>query len=712
MMKSLIYILLFSTLSITISAQTEGRNSLEAAQRLFSAGKYEAVLNILKNDNSSFSQTDESLFLRALTYYQLNDLNQSELILKSLIKNEIASFAEVWLYLGRIAHHKSEFDIATNFYKSYLKNIAQNHPNRKIIWEEIRRCANGRLEQFNESSTFVENLGKRVNTPFDEFAPVESPVNESMLYFSAYRSENTGGRRNQDGLKDEMAGRLYSDMYRTSNEKGVWVDPASMHFVLNSPLHEILLNFNKDGDAVYFYRGASLEGGNILKNSFSQGGLVPQEGVDIGIDLPVDPDNGGIFLFRENMIFFSAKLPGGYGGWDIYVTTKSGNKWSKPQNLGPQINTAFDEVTPYLIPDGSELFYSSNNSEFSIGGFDILKSRYNLEEQTWTKPVSIGIPINSPGDDTHFRMAKDGFTGYFASSRKESLGLRDIYVAYFTESIDMSGEKHPFSTSLPEEIAVIKKQESRQEVKEVSMEEIKSPLPTKADIQPDFSEPKSNIQFASNQFNPSVEEIRWIDEYIKMLKNQAAGKLVIHLNVRPKTPLYDRFKEIEKYADDLASLMKGKGLKDEQLLFRIFTNKDIPENKVELSITIVDKDGFPLNQYSRNSVDPFSFDQKELNPFHYKIALKGASDLKVAALINNHMYPMIEKAGISTEPVYAIGRFKSYDETRQYAERLIKNGIKEVFINPYIYDTSVSLLMVKEFVHLFPDFKYFIEQQP
>ena len=741
MKKTIIYIQLLWLSSITISAQTGGGNPLEMAQKLFDSGKYESVLSLLKNTQLPEGKINEGILLRALVYYQLNDLNQAELLLKSLTENETAVFAEVWLYLGRIAHHKNEFDKATNFYKAYLKNIPTNHPHRKMVWEEIRRCSNGRMQQFLETSVFVENLGNKVNTPLDEFNPVESPLNEGILYFSAQKIENTGGKRNQEGIKDDIAGKLYSDMYRTSNEKGMWDSPNPMHFVLNSPLHEILLNFNFSGDAFYYYRGSNFSEGKVLKNNFIQAGLVPQDGIDIGIEFPIDAGEGGIQVFKDNIVLFAAKLPEGYGGWDIYMSVKIDNKWTKPKNLGPQINSEFDEVFPYLTPNESILFFSSNNSEYSVGGFDILKSKFDAQSDQWSKPETLGFPVNSAGDDIQFKMAKDGYTGYFASSRKESLGQRDLYVAYFSEQFNMEDSSlwsnkvqpvvietsKPMLTKQPEEekpAPVVSKEiksESKQPTliplvsKEKKSEPIQSspipevpPTPVKEIKQEPQEKLAPFILISSNQFNPSNQEIRWMDEQIKLVKNQISRKIIINLSIKTRSPLYEKFQETLKYAEEIYSLFKGKGLKEDQIRIRIITKNEIPDNKIELKTNIVDSEGLPVNLSQEG--DPFSLDLANPLPFYYKISIPSSAELMSAALVNNHMYPITEKQGREAEAIYSIGQFKTFEEARLYADKLIKNGLKEIFIKPYVYDSPVSGEMLSQFVHLYPDFKIFLQQ--
>jgi len=104
----------------------------------------------------------------------------------------------------------------------------------------------------------------------------------------------------------------------------------------------------------------------------------------------------------------------------------SKTEWSKPVNLGPEINSEYDEVGAFLAPDGKTLFFSSNGKG-SMGSYDVFKS--TLEGEKWGKPVNVGYPINTVHKDGPLVISADAQTAYFASERKGGLGESDIYSA-------------------------------------------------------------------------------------------------------------------------------------------------------------------------------------------------------------------------------------------------------------------------------------------
>lgn len=125
-------------------------------------------------------------------------------------------------------------------------------------------------------------------------------------------------------------------------------------------------------------------------------------------------------------LYFASDRPGGYGGRDIYRLIRLPNgEWSKAQNMGPEINTIYDEDSPFIAVNNKTLYYASNGPE-SMGGFDIFVT-FRDAENNWSEPSNLGFPINSTGDDIYYTTTVDGLRGYLSSFRKNGFGEIDIY---------------------------------------------------------------------------------------------------------------------------------------------------------------------------------------------------------------------------------------------------------------------------------------------
>jgi hypothetical protein len=140
---------------------------------------------------------------------------------------------------------------------------------------------------------------------------------------------------------------------------------------------------------------------------------------------------------NEDIIYFASERSGGYGGLDLYRTIKKNGVWQAAENLGPTINTEYDEDSPYIDPNNSTLYFSSKGHS-SMGGYDIFKTY--LIDSTWTYPMNMGFPLNSNSDDIFFAMTEKYNRGYFSSDRSGGKGKMDIYRISFASEREQLAE--------------------------------------------------------------------------------------------------------------------------------------------------------------------------------------------------------------------------------------------------------------------------------
>lgn len=267
----------------------------------------------------------------------------------------------------------------------------------------------------------IRNLGGGVNSPAPDYAPVIS-ADESVLLFTSRRYGSTGGKLASDGLP-------YEDIYISEKQAdGSWSPPKNIGSPLNTAVHDACIALSADGQTLFLFN--SDNGGDIfisrLKGSKwlaprNMGSPINSKYWEPSVCLSAD----------ERTLFFVSDRPGGMGKRDIYMCRRLPNgKWSQPINLGPPINTPYDEDGPFFHPDGKTLFYSSNGPN-SMGGFDIFRTELQ-PDSTWSPPVNLGYPINTPGDEIYFVLSASGLHGYYASERDDSYGEKDIYLVDFS----------------------------------------------------------------------------------------------------------------------------------------------------------------------------------------------------------------------------------------------------------------------------------------
>jgi len=125
-------------------------------------------------------------------------------------------------------------------------------------------------------------------------------------------------------------------------------------------------------------------------------------------------------------LYFVSNRPGGSGGYDIWKSTITDDtKWGPAINLGPEINTSYDENTPFLHADGKTLYFSSDGWS-GFGNKDIYYSRMD-DQGKWQKPINMGYPINSFENESGLIVSADGNLGFFSSNLKGGYGEQDIY---------------------------------------------------------------------------------------------------------------------------------------------------------------------------------------------------------------------------------------------------------------------------------------------
>jgi len=399
------------------------------AEAYFQAGKYAQALDMYQQLQNLKPGNPETIKNIGIASYHTNNLAQAKQFLSMAAEQ---SDPTALLYLAKTAHQQLDFKEAIRYYKLFLNAAKTEYPNRRAAIADIKRCATGLKISKQSELALVENIGDKINTPYDEFAPVQSPNYDDRLYFSSARDDSEGGLRNEAGIQDSLRGRPSSDIYFTDAENGEWTPPTPINNgLVNTSRNESILGFDESGKSMYFFRGFTLFSGEILKDIYK-----PNEEVRAlpkNLESPMQPELGdnALFFFRDTILIFASRRPGGYGGLDLYITTFSGGSWTMPKNLGPSINSAYDETTPFLSKDGRTLYFSSNSTR-SMGGFDVFKSVFNDNDLKWSEPINLGVPINSAGDDVSFRLTPDGMKAYFCSDRKDnSQGGKDIFVALF-----------------------------------------------------------------------------------------------------------------------------------------------------------------------------------------------------------------------------------------------------------------------------------------
>jgi outer membrane protein OmpA-like peptidoglycan-associated protein len=375
----------------------------------------------------------EVLTKLGICYYHLRQSDQAQKYLEFVkSRNPASKDLDMLYFLARTLHGRGEYEKAIPAYKAFISAAPADHPSRLFCVDNILRCATGLHISENDNVALVENMGNSINSEGDEVAPIPSVNHRDRLYYSAARPGCTGGQRNDKGYEDTDNGYWRHDMFIARQTNSGWENIGNFGGLLNTARSEMTLDFSKDGRILYFLRGFTLFSGEMLVDTSGRKDEYSSTPPVFEGPIQMEEGDAGPFLFKDSILLFASRRTGGFGGLDLYYAIRQSGVWSTPQNLGAVVNSAYDETTPFLAADGRTLYFSSNHRH-TIGGMDVFKVQYDPEKRTWSAPQNLGIPVNSPNDDTHFRLSADGNTAFLASDRLEGYGRRDLYTIYFKE---------------------------------------------------------------------------------------------------------------------------------------------------------------------------------------------------------------------------------------------------------------------------------------
>lgn len=262
----------------------------------------------------------------------------------------------------------------------------------------------------------VEHGGKKMNSKYSEYSPV---MIGNQMFFTGIRSNEIVEM--DDKGKDKAFSKVFVS---TKGDKG-YGEPTQVgeDNISREGFHIGNMTMTKDGRKMYFTR--ALLDGNILSESKlyvsekSGEGWNPAKEVEgINGDYIVSQPAMGE-LFGREVLYFASDMDGGYGGFDLYYATRTGDGFAPPVNLGDVVNTIADEETPYYV-DGT--LYFSSTGHTGIGGFDIFESTWN--GTNWSEPANMGKPYNSSVDDLYFTIDADRLNGALVSNRDGTRSVR------------------------------------------------------------------------------------------------------------------------------------------------------------------------------------------------------------------------------------------------------------------------------------------------
>jgi len=714
---------------VSISAQDLGKLKKQA-DVYYKKQAYKKALYYYTQFANRKALDRESRFKMAVASFESNDLSQAQKIFTDLTQEK--SFdPNAYLYLGELAHVQHDFNAAQQLYKQYLASTKDDDSAKLEARNLIRSCNVGQRLLLLPEQALVENLGRGVNTTYDDFGAIQSPNYSDKIYFSSARKSSRGGLRNKNGQRDNEYGKYNSDLFFSNKDGGSWTTPTPMGNQLNSQQKDVILGFSQSGGVSYLFRGSKYDDGKLLVDTFRAN---QEEAVPPSIfDTPIKMDMGDSrpYFYNDSLVLFSSYRKGGYGGYDLYAMVNSMDGWSAPFNLGPEINSVFDEQFPYLAKDGRSLYFSSNNCRASIGGFDIFEAHYNQDTKMWGTAKNMGLPINSAGDDTHFQMTADGSKAYLTSDRKTGLGERDIYIAYFKQ---VRGDQ--VQASFPITFIQLEDQEKRLAISEqiisgtvtsagVSFaEEEQVEIPQQVNIESIFYTSDRDLLSAANK-----RKIDVVSELMK-LDNTLTVRIECHTSITGPLP-FDMYFSVKR-AENIAEALMAEGIPARKIqiegfgpLYPIALNEingvenEVGKqlnNRVEFKIQGKGELGIEVD-YMLPIVSKFQADQRgsqlteNQNGLVYKIDIANTTQMFDDEVLDQLPDPKVGKLMTENKYTYSIGSFRTYQTATEFKKELVKLSLMDTKIQPYIDGEKMKKNKSLLYLEKYPDLQYFFESE-
>ncbi len=453
--------LILAAMPVQAQKEMSWKKHYKLAEKLYAKAQYSEAARHYKKAWLKKPRKYFLVYKAGLSYRIIKDyLNAADAF--QHVKDMHKKYPLAGLYYADALKQSRRYSEAERAYANFIGTY--RGPDKKKLALEVERKIKGcRLglqllaeqERSGKPLPEVEHLGPGVNSPQTEFAPI--PFGRNVLYFSSTR----GGR---------------SQIYRSERQGERW-SKARLPGTFPQIPEEHYGNgyFSPDHQRFFF---------TICKSVESWGGLTTRCEIYVihrkgaAWSLPErlrdyinlkDVTTTHPFVYHtdtEEVVIFSSNRPGGEGGMDLWYMSRplssASMDFSVPVNLGPNINTPGNEITPWYDAEAKELYFASNGY-ISLGGYDVFKSSGTFGQ--WGLVENVGMPINSAADDMYYVKAPEGGGSYLVSNRAAGRqkpfttdedifflppsGKREEYVEVYGRVYDAEGEQDiPYFTAI------------------------------------------------------------------------------------------------------------------------------------------------------------------------------------------------------------------------------------------------------------------------
>lgn len=333
----------------------------------------------------------------------------------------------IFFKLGQAYMYNGEYQKALDNYKKY-EGIARLNNTEQENLDKFKEYAKFSMELVKHPvDVTFENLGEDVNSEYNELHPYVTD-NEDFVMMTTDQKGTRGGIEAGDGYFRDVY--IAKHRKRRDGYKGARSMPGSF----NTEFTEEVAGGSPNGEYFVYTSDEQFNTYNLMlsykeprKRSY------PRPEIMEGINGRNTNEVSATLTNDGSLIIFASDRKDGYGGYDLWMSKKlPDGSWGNAINLGPEINTEFDELYPMFTQHQDALTFSSNGKK-GMGGFDLFQTSFSEELKTWTAPKNLGYPINTAYDDFNIIFVKNGRYAYKSAIRGDTRGMSDIYRLTFND---------------------------------------------------------------------------------------------------------------------------------------------------------------------------------------------------------------------------------------------------------------------------------------
>lgn len=306
---------------------------------------------------------------------------------------------DAWFAVGQLLFEKGEYEEAGKYLEKYRSAAPANQ---------------GRLSLATDLLSQIAYAAELINDPlpFDP-QPLPAPLNQFLMqYFPVVTAD---GKQIFFTVRKGNSSADGEDIYTSlKDEQGYWSEPSSVSSLINTPRNEGTCTISADGKTL-IYTSCQAPGGLGSCDLYEVKRTGDRWGMPKNMGQPINTpgwESQPSLAADGRTLYFVSERRGGQGMRDIWVSRLSprGN-WLNPENLGPAINSRWDDLSPFIHVNGQSLYFSSNGHR-GVGKFDLFLSEFDGEQ--WSEPKNLGYPINTTDDQVSLAMTADGGTAFYA----------------------------------------------------------------------------------------------------------------------------------------------------------------------------------------------------------------------------------------------------------------------------------------------------------